>query len=66
MGCYLHGLLAADAFRHVFLSGLRPRRASGLAWEHRIEQTLDALADHLEASVDVDGLLALARSGGER
>ena len=27
MGCYLHGLFAADAFRHAFLSHLRPRRA---------------------------------------
>ena len=61
MGCYVHGLFAADAFRHAFLARLRPRRASGLAFEQQIEQTLDALADHLEASVDLDGLLALAR-----
>jgi adenosylcobyric acid synthase len=61
LGCYVHGLFAADAFRHAFFNRLRPREASGLAWEHRIEQTLDALADHLEASVDVAGLLALAR-----
>jgi adenosylcobyric acid synthase len=62
-GCYMHGLFAADAFRHAFLARLRPRRASGLAFERQIEQTLDALADHLEASVDVQGLLALARRG---
>jgi adenosylcobyric acid synthase len=65
-GCYVHGLFAADAFRHAFLSRLRPREASGIAWEHQIEQTLDALADHLEASVDVGALLALARFGYER
>jgi adenosylcobyric acid synthase len=61
MGCYLHGLFAADAFRHAFLARLQPRRASGLVWEQQIDQTLDAFADHLEAHVDIDGLLALAR-----
>ena len=66
MGCYVHGLFAADAFRHAFLAGLRPRAASGLAWEQQIERTLDALAGHLEASVDIDGLLALARSSASR
>jgi adenosylcobyric acid synthase len=66
-GCYVHGLFAADGFRHGFLDRLRRRAASGLAFEHQIEQTLDALADHLEASADLDGLLALARgSAGER
>jgi adenosylcobyric acid synthase len=64
MGCYVHGLFAADAFRHAFLHRLRAREASGLAFEHQIEQTLDALADHLEASADLDGLLALARGSG--
>jgi adenosylcobyric acid synthase len=66
MGCYVHGLFAADGFRHAFLARLRPREASGVAWEHQVEQTLDALADHLEASVDIDGLLALARLERER
>ena len=62
MGCYVHGLFAADAFRHAFLARLRKREPSGLAFEQQIEATLDALADHLEAHVDLDGLLALARS----
>ena len=62
MGCYVHGLFAADAFRHAFLARLRKREPSGLAFEQQIETTLDALADHLEAHVDLDGLLALARS----
>jgi adenosylcobyric acid synthase len=30
-------------------------------YEEQIERTLDALADHLEGAVDVDGLLAVAR-----
>jgi adenosylcobyric acid synthase len=63
MGCYLHGLFAADGFRHAFLARLRQRQASGVAYEAQIEATLDALADHLDAALDVDGLLELARSG---
>ena len=34
---------------------------SGNAYEATIEQTLDALADHLETHLDVEGLLELAR-----
>ena len=61
MGCYVHGLFAADGFRHAFLARLRARAPSGLAFEQQIDATLDALADHLEAHADLDGLLALAR-----
>ena len=37
MGCYVHGLFAADGFRHAFLARLRARRASGVAFEQQIE-----------------------------
>ena len=64
MGCYLHGLFAADGFRHAFLSRLRRRgRSPGSLTRRRSRPTLDALADHLEAALDLDGLLELARSG---
>src|SRR5690606_15791595 len=62
MGCYVHGLFAADDFRHAFLARLKARAPSGLAFEQRIETALDALAEHLAAHADLDGLLALARS----
>jgi adenosylcobyric acid synthase len=62
IGSYVHGLFAADGFRHVFLARLRPRARTGLMYESSVEKTLDALADHLEAAVDVEGLLALART----
>jgi adenosylcobyric acid synthase len=62
LGCYLHGLFAADGFRHSFLSRLKQRAASGLAYETEVENTLDALARHLEAHLDLDGLLAAART----
>ena len=60
MGCYVHGLFAADAFRHGFLSRLKRRRSSGLVYEAEIEATLDRLAEHLAAHLDLDGLLDLA------
>jgi adenosylcobyric acid synthase len=62
MGCYLHGLLAANGFRHSFLARLKARTPSGLRFEQQVEATLDELADHLEASIDLDGLLALAKT----
>jgi adenosylcobyric acid synthase len=62
MGCYVHGLFAADGFRHASLARLKACAPSGLAFEQRIDATLDALADHLEAHADLDGLLALARA----
>jgi len=60
-GCYLHGVFAQDGFRRAFLAELGARR-SGFAYEATIEATLDGLADHLEAHLDVDGLLAVANS----
>jgi adenosylcobyric acid synthase len=61
MGCYLHGLFAADGFRRAFLDRLAARATSGPAFEHRLESTLDALADHLEAHLDLDRLLQIGR-----
>jgi adenosylcobyric acid synthase len=59
MGTYLHGLFAGDAFRKAFLESLGAA-GSGLDFEHEIESTLDALAAHLEAHLDLDAILALA------
>ena len=61
MGCYLHGLLAADGFRSSLLGRIRSRTGSGLAYETRVEAALDELAAHLERCLDLDQLLALAR-----
>ncbi len=60
MGSYVHGLFAADGFRRAFLSGLRSGRGHAQAYEARVEETLDALADHLETHMDLDRLLAAA------
>jgi adenosylcobyric acid synthase len=59
-GTYLHGLFASDEFRRAFLDRLGIP-ASDQNYTGRVEQVLDALADHIEAHLDVEGLLALAR-----
>ena len=60
MGSYLHGMFAGDAFRRAFLAGLGIS-GQGASYGQAVEDTLDALAAHLEAHVDVAGLFALAR-----
>ncbi|WP_299076432.1 cobyric acid synthase [uncultured Ruegeria sp.] len=59
MGSYLHGIFSSDAFRASFLS--RFGVDSETAYEDGVEQTLDALADHLEQHMDLDLLLDLAQ-----
>ena len=61
-GCYLHGLFAADGFRAKFLGDLGVAADAGLDFEAMVDRTLDRLADHLETVVDLDRLLAIARS----
>ncbi|WP_322096797.1 cobyric acid synthase [Pelagibius sp.] len=63
-GCYLHGIFADDAFRQAFLAALSERDHSGLAYEAMVEATLDALAAHLEAHLDLEGILEIARRRG--
>ncbi len=61
-GCYLHGLMAADGFRHAFLSSLRVREDSGLNYDHLVDRTLDGLAQHLETHLDLDRMLEIAHA----
>ncbi len=62
-GCYLHGLFASDPFRRSFLTRLGAG-SGDFAYEHQVEATLDALADHLERHLDLSALLAAARPPG--
>jgi adenosylcobyric acid synthase len=59
-GCYLHGLFTSDPFRRAFIRDLGGAPGE-FAYRGRVEATLDTLADHLEAHLEVAGLLAAAR-----
>ena len=56
-GAYVHGLFADDRQRAPWLAALGT--TTGLSYEATIERTLDALADHCEAHLDCDALLAV-------
>jgi adenosylcobyric acid synthase len=59
-GTYVHGLFTGDTFRKAWLANFGI--ASHVAYEARIEQALDAMADHLEANLDIERILQVARS----
>ena len=56
-GSYLHGLFASDAFRAKFLQDLGAATPS-LSYAKAIDDTLEALADHLERHLDVNAILS--------
>ncbi|MTI17311.1 cobyric acid synthase [Rhodobacteraceae bacterium RKSG542] len=59
-GTYLHGLFGSDAFRDAFLRGFG---ASGaVTYDAQVDSALDALAEHLERTMDLDRLLEIARA----
>ena len=59
-GSYLHGLFASDSFRKAFLARM-DIPAANLNYRANVESVLDALANHIEDHLDVEGLLAAAR-----
>ncbi len=63
-GTYLHGLFGADDWRRRYLSrfGLE---AAGPGYRAGVEAALDEIADALERVVDVEALLATARTAAE-
>jgi adenosylcobyric acid synthase len=61
-GTYVHGLFASDAFRRAFLQKLGAR--SSAAYDTGVEAALDGLAAHLAAHLDLEKILAIARSRG--
>ncbi|HTV90374.1 MAG TPA: cobyric acid synthase CobQ, partial [Stellaceae bacterium] len=60
IGAYIHGLFADDRQRGAWLERLGAGPAQ-TDYEETIERTLDALAAHLAAHLDLDRLLTLAR-----
>ncbi|TCS65149.1 cobyric acid synthase [Varunaivibrio sulfuroxidans] len=66
LGGYVHGIFAADGFRHAFLAEVHRNRRPGVrgvgaAYRENVERALDQLADHLERHLDLDRLFALAK-----
>lgn len=59
-GAYVHGLFANDALRAALLRTLGAP-VSTLRFEETIEETLDALAAHCAAHLDLDSLWEMAR-----
>jgi adenosylcobyric acid synthase len=60
IGTYIHGLFADDVQRAAWLARFAAG-ATNIAYDATIENTLDGLAAHLEAHLDLDRLLTLAR-----
>ena len=60
IGTYIHGLFADDRQRAAWLTRFAAG-APNIAYDVSIERTLDALAAHLAAHLDLDSLLKLAR-----
>ncbi len=59
IGSYVHGLFADDRQRAAWLARLGG--TATVAYDDLVERTLDALAAHLSAHLDVDRLLKLAQ-----
>jgi adenosylcobyric acid synthase len=59
-GAYVHGLFAEERQRRALVASLGAT-PSDFAYDAMIDQTLDALADHLAVHIDLDRLLSLAR-----
>jgi len=50
----------ADAYKLDKETRRAFKQRGGIAYDAQVEETLDALADHLETHLDLDGLLAAA------
>ncbi len=60
IGTYIHGLFADDRQRAAWLARFAPG-GTAIAYDGLVDTTLDTLAAHLAANIDLDRLLSLAR-----
>jgi adenosylcobyric acid synthase len=59
-GTYVHGLFASDGFRRAYLAKHGARSTTD--YEAQVEAALDRLAEHLAHHLDLEQILAIARS----
>ena len=62
MGSYIHGLFNQDEFRQSFLGSLG-HQAGHHSYQMMVEETLDALANHIAAHLDTEAMLTIAQKG---
>jgi len=60
MGCYIHGIFASDGFRSAFLRHISGADRKTIAYDQMVEDTLNKLADHMEANTNIDAMLKAA------
>ncbi|MCR9214508.1 MAG: cobyric acid synthase [Proteobacteria bacterium] len=60
MGGYLHGLFNSDQYRSNLFNRFNKKIEKVDNFEYVVENTLDHLSDHIEAHMDLDGLLEVA------
>ncbi|MBL3585236.1 cobyric acid synthase [Rhodovulum sulfidophilum] len=61
MGSHVHGLFGADGFRRHWLAGIGADPSPEAMAADPVERALDRLAEEIEADLDLDALLTLAR-----
>jgi adenosylcobyric acid synthase len=61
-GTYFHGLFRSDTWRRAFLAEVGHDAGGALAYDALVDRTLDDLGAHLARHLDVDALLAIART----
>ncbi|HUS95970.1 MAG TPA: cobyric acid synthase [Hyphomicrobiaceae bacterium] len=59
-GSYVHGMFGHDRFRAAFLKRISGQTITPIAYDGVIDETLDRLADHLEAYVDLEMIRKIA------